>query len=88
MSELNLCGVLVHTRAEQGAAVRARLTGLPGVEVHALTEDGRLVLTVEDSPGHSCIDTITGLYDVEGVLSASVVYQHTDLDETDQESNP
>jgi nitrate reductase NapD len=57
--------------------VERRLEALPGVAVHAATADDRLVVTVEDAPGRRCLDTVTQLHDIEGVLSTSLVYQHT-----------
>jgi len=88
VSELNLCGVLVLARVNKAATVRARAAAMPGVEVHALTGNGRLVLTVEDSPGQPGIDTISAINAIEGVLSASVVYQHTYIEESHQEPRP
>lgn len=76
-SESNICGVLVHARPGLAAAVQGRLVALPGVEVHASTADDRLVVTVEDAGERRCLETVTQLQDIEGVLSTSLVYQHT-----------
>ncbi len=76
MSEFNICGVVVHTRPELLDGVQSALTEMPGVEVHGRSDDGRLVVTVEDSPEHSCADTLGALHRVAGVVSASLVYQH------------
>ena len=85
MSEFNICGVVVHTRPEQISSVHARLTKLPGVEVHGSTSNGRLIVTVEDSADSACVDTLSALHRVSGVISASLVYQHG---ETNQAGNP
>ena len=45
---MNISGVLVHTRPEQTNVVKNELDNLFGVEVHAATEDGRLVVTIEN----------------------------------------
>jgi nitrate reductase NapD len=74
---MNISGVLVHIRPEQLAAVKSRLSDLSGVEIHAATPDGRLVVTIENDTG-SMIDTMSSLHDVEGVLSASLIYHHFD----------
>lgn len=87
-AEHNVCGVLVHTRPGNVEAVRGRLAALPGVEVHAATDEGRVVVTVEDTPERLAIDTITDIFQTEGVINASLVYQYTDDEDLPQESAP
>ncbi|MBI5462286.1 MAG: chaperone NapD [Gammaproteobacteria bacterium] len=78
---MNISGVIVHARPEQLAAVQQRLAEIAGVEVHAATEDGKLIVTVEEESDRILADTVLGLRDVPGVLSASMVY-HQYLDES------
>ena len=78
MSDFNICGVVVHARPAQIADVQARLAELPGVEIHGSAPDGRLVVTVEEVGEHDCADTLSSLSNVAGVLSASLVYQHSE----------
>lgn len=87
-AEHNVCGVLVHTRPGNVEDVRGRLAALPGVEVHAATAEGRVVVTVEDTPERLAIDTITDIFQTEGVINASLVYQYTDDEDLPQESAP
>ena len=87
-AEHNICGVLVHTRPGNVEDVKSRLAALPGVEVHAATEEGRLVVTVEDTPEHLALDTINDIFQTEGVINASLVYQYTDDEDLPQESAP
>jgi nitrate reductase NapD len=86
MTAIDICGVLVQTRGEKVREVRERLVRIPGVEVHAATDDGRLVVTVEGSDEHPTLDTISGLIDVPGVAATSLVYQYSDHHEREQES--
>jgi len=44
--------------------------------VHACGAAGRLVVTVEDTAECACIDTLSALHRVAGVVSAALVYQH------------
>ena len=74
---MNISGVLVHTRPEQTNVVKTQLGNLSGVEVHAATEDGRLVLTIENESA-PMIDTMNSFHDIKGVLSASLIYHHFD----------
>lgn len=86
--ELNICGVLVHARPEHVAGVGAALAALPGVEVHRHTGDGRLIITIEDTPRRMASETLADVHKLDGVLSASLVYHQTDpgtpLEETQQ----
>ena len=74
---MNISGVLVHIRPEQAEVVKSRLCNMSGVEVHATTDDGRLVVTIEDDDA-SMVDTMNSFHDIEGVLSASLIYHHFD----------
>lgn len=76
----NVCGVLVHVRPDLADAVRLALAALPGVEIHAATGDGRLIVTVEDAEGQWAGATISRFNDIAGVLSVALVYHHFDSD--------
>ncbi len=78
MTEYNICGVMVHARADQRLKVEEALNARPGVEVHANTEEGRLVVTVEDESSRGVADTISSFHDIDGVLSAAMIYQFSD----------
>ncbi len=79
-TEFNICGVFVQTTPEQLSDVAATLAETPGVEVHQAVDDGRLVVTIEDTPNKYASETLTGLRSVEGVLAASLVYHHCDTE--------
>jgi nitrate reductase NapD len=83
---LNIGGLVVSTRPENVGRVTARLTDLPGVEVHAASAHGRLVVTV-DLPGEGDIAAaLHNIRDTDGVLAASVVYSHIEPVEAGAES--
>jgi len=74
---MNVSGVLVHALPELVEVVALRLTACAGVEVHASTQDGRLVVTVEDEES-LMFDTINSFHDIDGVLSISLIYHEFD----------
>lgn len=84
MNQHNICGVLVMARPERAAIVEQALGKVAGVEVHA-REASKLVVTVEDVPQCSCVDIVSSLVDIEGVVSTSIIYQHTDIEDPQQE---
>ena len=79
---MNISSVVIRSRPEQLEAVRRRVAALPGVEVHAATLEGRLVVTLEDTSVATAAETFITLHNVDGVLGASLVYQYSD-DELD-----
>jgi nitrate reductase NapD len=81
---MNIAGVVIHARPEKLAGVEAQLLELPGVEVHATAEDGRMVVTVEDEESRMG-DTVMSFHSVDGVLSASLIYHHFEDSEEAQQ---
>ena len=44
---MNLASLVLRIQPERRAAAEAALTALPGVECHAMSDDGKLIVTVE-----------------------------------------
>jgi len=86
MSKYNICSVLVHAKQDMIDSVKATLEIQQGVEVHAKSEDGRLIVTVEDAYRKQIGERIMGFYEIEGVLSASMIYQFSDDEFNEQET--
>jgi nitrate reductase NapD len=83
--EYSIAGIVVHARPENRDAVAERLVLLRGVEVHAINEAGKLVVTVEEEPGERfIIDRITEINNTEGVINAALVFsQSAQLESSD-----
>ncbi|MDK9696997.1 MAG: chaperone NapD [Siculibacillus sp.] len=71
---MNVIGVLVQTVPEREAEVATRLTEMPGVEIHAGTGDGRLVVTATDVGEHFASDSLMAMSLVPHVVATSLVY--------------
>lgn len=71
---ISISSVLVNARPGKVAQVRDGLAALPGVEVHAATDDGRLIVTIEADSDKSVANTFEAINQQPGVLSASMVY--------------
>ena len=86
---MNICGCLVHVTPERIADARRAIERVDGVEVHAESDDGRLVVVVEDTDTHRASETIMDLHQVPGVISLTLTYHHfEDLSETRQHPIP
>lgn len=75
---MNISGVLVRSRPELVDRVVAALCRLDGVEVHAQTASGKIVVTLEREDAGAAMDTVTAFHDIQGLLSASLIYEQTD----------
>ena len=78
---MNIAGVLVHAKPGQVDKVEKELKEISGVEVHGVTKNGRLIVTIEKHYENLIVDTVLQLHDIEGVLSAAIVYQYSDDDD-------
>lgn len=75
---MNISSVVIRCLPERQSEVCARLAALPGVEVHATSPEGRVVITLEDTDVCSAADGYVALHEVPGVLCATLVYQYGD----------
>lgn len=71
---MNISGVLVHAYPQKTASVTRELESMDGFEVHANTDEGKIVVTIEKSDDNSIADAMLKLQDIPGVLNASMVY--------------
>ncbi|VAX09122.1 hypothetical protein MNBD_GAMMA25-147 [hydrothermal vent metagenome] len=84
---MNISGVLVHARPERAAGIEQKLVNIPGVEVHAISPEGRMVLTIEAEHAGHMADTLVACQNIAGVLSAAMIYHHDEeLDEDEMVS--
>lgn len=74
---MHVAGVLLRARPEAVAAVHGALVRMPGVEVHATTGDGRMVVTVESAGAGAAADVFSALHDVDGVVGVALVYEQS-----------
>ncbi len=79
---MNICGCLVHTMPDMTGSVVAAIDATEGGEVHA-QEDGRIVVTVEDTDAKRASDQIMDMHQIPGVLTVTLTYHHfEDLDDS------
>ena len=78
MNTINVCGVLVFAHPEHIKAVQQQLEGEDGVEIHAVTDNGRMVVTVEKEDQQQTGELLNRIQTLDHVISASMVYQYFD----------
>ena len=83
--ELHIAGVLVHGKVDLLTAIRGEIAALPGAEVHGASDDGKLVVTLEMRDSTAVLDHINAINLIQGVISATLVYQHNESLDSMQE---
>lgn len=73
---INTCGILVNIKPENVAAVTERLLAIAGFEVHGVSDDGQMVVTLEEVEEDATAEKMLGIQKIEGVISASMIYHH------------
>ena len=78
---MNISSVVVRAHPDKLAEVQASLLAIPGVEIHAVTEEARIAATLEDTSTSRAADTYVSLHNIPGVLTVTLIYQYDDADD-------
>ena len=77
---MNISSVIVIPHPDQIDSVSAALNGVAGVEVAAVSPEGKIIVTIETDEDRETIQTFEFITLMDGVLSASMVYHHKEND--------
>lgn len=75
---MNISGMVIHALPENAVALQKQMAALAGVEIHSVQQDGRMVITIEDSPKTAPAETLMRVQNLPGVLSAAMIYNYCD----------
>ena len=78
---MNISSAVIYAKPQGIEVLRTELTALAGVEIHAQTDDGKLVVSIESDNDRTAVDTYQAIERLQGVISVAMIYQQT-------ESNP
>ncbi len=82
----DITGLVVRSQPAKAQQVADQLELLKGVEVHAIGDQGNLVVTIEELNGEKlAVDTLTQINNVPGVISSSLIYHHNEDEPQSQE---
>lgn len=79
-SGLNITSIILGVAPGDGAEVSALLAAIEGVEVHAIAEDGRMIVTIESGDEDNTSNTFEMIRQLPGVISAALVYHQYESD--------
>jgi nitrate reductase NapD len=71
---MNISSLIVDVRPESVPDVRRQLDAWPGIDVHAATPEGKLVVTIESDSDGQTAETFSQIGAIEGVMSVAMVY--------------
>ena len=75
---MGICSMILHTRPENVRRVCDQIEALDGAELHAASEQGKLVVSVDLVDPHRYSETIMKLHNLSGVLSAALIYEFSE----------
>ena len=77
---MNISSIIVIPHPDHIEAVRQRLQVIDGVELHAVSPEGKMVATLETASDHETAERYETISHLDGVLSASMVYHQKESD--------
>ncbi|VAW03034.1 hypothetical protein MNBD_ALPHA01-2166 [hydrothermal vent metagenome] len=75
-ARINISGVLVSVNPKKIEQVKKTFEEMDGVEIHLQTDDGQLIVTVEEEHGG---EIMLAVHRTEGVIAANLVYHNFEL---------
>lgn len=77
---MNISSVIVHARPGSAEAVKLRLAEVEGVEVHAASDEGKIIITIESTNDDGMVGTFERVSKLDDVMSASMVFHQIESD--------
>jgi nitrate reductase NapD len=82
---VNISSAILHIAPQYFEEACVALLRMPGVEIHARSPEGKVVVTLEDDNTNSAADKYVALHGISGVASVAMVYQYSDDESVDTE---
>jgi len=73
---MSISSLVIHADPERINELHTCLEAFVGVEVHGISDDGKMVVTVDVANDRKAADTLMEIQKQDGVLSASLIYNH------------
>ncbi len=77
---MNISSIIVHAKPTELLSVRGNIEQIPGVEIHAVTDDGKLVVTIESETDGETAGIFDRINVMDGVMSAAMVFHQFESD--------
>ncbi len=77
---MHISSLILNARPEAVPGLREDLAAVRGIEVHAVADDGRMVVTLECDDHQVTQTTYETIERLDGVLSVAMIFQQTESD--------
>lgn len=71
---MNISSLIVDVQPAHLLSAQVTLSAWPGIDVHAATPEGKLIVTIETDTDGETTDTFSRIAAVAGVMSVAMVY--------------
>ncbi len=86
--EYHVTSLVVHVTADAVEQVKADIAALAGTDIHAVTEEGKFIVTLEGDTQKAILDNVEKINALKGVLSNSLIYHQAEPLEQESEETP
>lgn len=77
---MNISSVIVNAQPARASVVSDALEQMAGVEIHAATEEGKFIVTIETDTGGETVDVFNHINAMDGVMSVAMVFHQFESD--------
>ncbi|MCZ4335865.1 chaperone NapD [Shewanella colwelliana] len=86
--EYHVTSLVVHAAPTAVTQVQKDIEALTGTDIHAVTDEGKFVVTLEGETQASILNNVEAINALNGVLSSSLVYHQVEPIEEKSEETP
>ncbi|MGS0676326.1 chaperone NapD [Shewanella sp. 0m-4] len=76
--EFHITSLVVHAAPHAVTEIKSKISALTGTEIHAVTDEGKFVVTVEGETQRAILDSVEAINALEGVINSSLIYHQVD----------
>ncbi|HGG61213.1 MAG TPA: nitrate reductase formation protein NapD [Gammaproteobacteria bacterium] len=81
---MSICSLVVYARPEKLSTVSEALTAMEGVEIHASSDQGKLVVSIDHPQRRYCSDAMMTMSTMDGVINTALIYEYFEEDDSER----
>lgn len=79
--EYHVTSLVVHAVPKAVSQVETNIRALVGADIHAVTDEGKFVVTLEGETQAAILDNVEAINALEGILNTSLIYHQVEPQE-------